>query len=439
MFVFDSKGLTKIQTIVIIVIIIGFVGFGLLFILQNNPAASVETIKIGILADLDNFRGSAALNGAILAAEQINKEGGILGKKFEIVSEDSDDEQTTADQQIAANALLKLITVDKADFILNNGYAGIVLPHQDICFEHKKIMFSLSTFSDTLTERVRDDYDRYKYFFRGSIGNETAAVLGNLDSFLTVRNYTGFNKLAFLWFDSSTSRSLYSRLSELLLENNFEIVYHSFFPLNTIDFSSYFSAIEASGAQIINPFTPLGSIIVNEWSSRQTPSILWGYLGQAQELNFWETSEGRVESVTCIAYPVTAGYALTEKTLPTRDAFLDRWGDVPTIYGAAAYDIVRFVIPEAIINAGSTETDVVIEALEVIDVETSSASHFKYTASHDLMIGENVNDPEGDYLVVCSFQWQNGNMIPMAPNKIREDAGASYIYPDWPGPWDNIS
>jgi len=431
----NSMAITRIQAVILIaIIVVGTVAGGILYVLWGETVKSGETIKIGVLADLDNVRGNAAWQGAVLAAEQVNAEGGVLGLDVEIVAEDSDDETLPLNEATAANALTRLITVDQADYILDNGFS--LLPHQDICFEHKKILFSISTLQEALTERVQDDYDSYKYYFRGSVGNVSAALLGNLDSLLTVRNYTGFNKVAFLWYDAPTTRALLSELSDLLLDYDFEIVYSNFFPLNTMDYTSYFAAIEASGAEIFFPFTPFGLALVNEWSNRQTPAVLWGYVGQAQEIGFWELSEGRCESCSIIGYPVTAGYALTSKTLPTREAYLERWGEVPTLHAAATYDIVRFILPDAIKRAGTTEVEAVIEALEIIDVETSTASHFVYTSTHDIMFGENVNDPNGDYLVVCSFQWQDGVMVPIAPNRIREDAGATYTYPPWAGPWD---
>jgi len=434
----NSRGLTKIQSIILIVIIVvAAIGGGLIYILWGENGQSVETIKIGVLADLDNVRGSGAWQGAVLAAEQVNAEGGVLGLEFEIVAEDDDGETFPLNPETATNALTKLITVDKADYILDCGQ--IVLPHQDIIYEHKKILFSVFTMDESLTERVQDDYNKYKYYFRGSVGNQSTALLGNIDSLLTLSNYTGFNKIAFLWYDNPVIRELHSKLSDALLDYNFEIIYSNFFPLDTADFSSYLSVIEASGAEIFFPFTPFGLALVNEWYHRQTPAVIWGFIGQAQEINFWELSEGRCESVSFMGYPVTAGYPLTSKTLATREAYLERWGEVPTLYAAATYDIVRFVLPDALKRAGTTEAEAVIEAFEAIDVETSTASHFVYTSSHDLMFGENVNDPEGDYLVVCSFQWQDGNMVPVSPQKIKEEAGATYIFPPWDGPWNNIS
>lgn len=52
------------------------------------------------------------------------------------------------------------------------------------------------------------------------------------------------------------------------------------------------------------------------------------------------------------------------------------------------------------------------------------------------MMGENPNDPDADYWLVIAFQWQNGKQVPVYPKKIMEEAGVTYKFPDWSGPWD---
>ena len=70
-----------------------------------------ETIKIGgilILTGTGSQTGTMELKGADLAIEEINSEGGINGKKLEIIYEDnSDDEPKTA-----VTALQKLLAQD---------------------------------------------------------------------------------------------------------------------------------------------------------------------------------------------------------------------------------------------------------------------------------------------------------------------------------------
>ena len=54
------------------------------------------------------------------------------------------------------------------------------------------------------------------------------------------------------------------------------------------------------------------------------------------------------------------------------------------------------------------------------------------------MVGENIHDPEKDYQLVMVFQWQNGELVPVYPKKIMEEAGTILTFPDWSGGWDNI-
>jgi branched-chain amino acid transport system substrate-binding protein len=73
---------------VIVVVAIGAAVFGL----TSNKDASGETIKIGALLPMTGtaaIYGECQYNGALLAVEEINKTGGINGKKVELVLQDT--------------------------------------------------------------------------------------------------------------------------------------------------------------------------------------------------------------------------------------------------------------------------------------------------------------------------------------------------------------
>jgi len=96
------------------------------------------------------------------------------------------------------------------------------------------------------------------------------------------------------------------------------------------------------------------------------------------------------------------------------------------------------ILPDTIKRAGTTETEAVIKALEATNVETSLARHFVFTTNHDIMVGtDSPNNPAEDYLVMMIFQWQNGKQVPVRPEAIMREAGVTYKYPSWHGPWDN--
>jgi branched-chain amino acid transport system substrate-binding protein len=426
----DPKALTKIQSIILIaIIVVAAVGVAA-YVLWDGSSQSSETIKIGVCADIDNFYGKTILQGAKLAAEQVNAEGGVLGRNFEIVAEDDDLETGNLDLAVATNAMTKLITVDKADFIITLFYG---IQYREIAFEHKKIFFTVKDPTDELTQGVIDNYERYKYYFRGCGFNETANVESIADSFVALRDYTGFNKVAFIYF--SGVEFMVSPIITDLEENGFDVVLSEPAAINAVDFSSAFAKVEEAGAEILFPmiFGPSGIPFVKEYYDRQSPMFMAGGL-EGSRNDFWAITEGKCEHIVVAGSPVVVGYPFTTKTLPTRDAYAERWGEEISSEAAHTYDIVRFILPDAIERAGTIETDAVIESLEKTDIETSSARHFVFTSSHDTMMGK-----EGpNYSFQTLFQWQDGVLVPVYPIELMDEPGATYTFPDWSGPWDDL-
>ena len=432
----NSRALTKIQSIILIAIIV-VAAVGAAYVLLGGEQESLETIKIGICADLDQAGGKSIWQAAVLAAEQVNVEGGVLGRNLTIVAED-DDGETALDPTIATNALTRLITFDEADFIISywNG-----MGYREIAADHKKILFTVFDNTEELTQGVLDNYDRYKYYFRAGVGNLTVNTDTITDSIRLCREHTGFNKIALIY--TFFVQDMASSVIDTLDEYGFDVVLTESFSPNVVDFSSYFARAEAAGAEIFYPMIfrePLAIPFVKEYYDRQSPMFIWGgsILGVSKS-DFWQLTEGKCEHITAVGHPVVAGYPLTSKTVPLRDAYIERWGEKIIGPAAMAYDTIRFILPDAINRAGTIETEAVIQALEETSVETSNARNFVFTPSHDIMVGkEGPNRLSDDYFFVALFQWQNGVQVPVYPIELMEEAGASYTFPDWSGPWDDL-
>ena len=436
--VLDSKALSKIHSVALIaIIVVTTVSGSVAYVLWSGQVQPGETIRIGICDDLDMPSGKGVWQAVLLAAEQVNAEGGVLGRNFTVVAEDNDAE-TSNDISMATNALTRLITVDKADYVITR--AGLMgLTFQDICAEHKKILISVQANFDELSQRVVDNYDKYKYYF-SMMPNQTSMDDGWVDAVLTLRNYTGFNKVAYLDQDASTWAQFRTGLCESLSEFGFDLVYQNSATWTTTDFTSYFAAIDSSGAEVLLANVYGGACVsfVKEWYDRQSPFVIWGNVGQVGS-NFWETTDGKCEYTVFAGLPALAGYPFTNQTMPAREAYIQMWnGEIPTFPGTLAYDFVRFILPDAIRRAETTETEAIIKAIETTNVETCTARHFVFTSSHGVMIGSaGPNRSSVDYMLICTFQWQNGIQVPVCPEEILIEAGAIYKYPPWPGPWDN--
>ncbi|MEJ2241336.1 MAG: ABC transporter substrate-binding protein [Candidatus Bathyarchaeota archaeon] len=435
----DHRAITKIQSVILVLIVVVASIGAIVYVYWKDNDKSGDIIKIGVCADLDMLAGKGTLQAARLAAEQMNAEGGILGKTIKVIAEDSDSYSGEQDITIGTKALTKLITLDKVDFIISSD-GFYFSPYQDIISEHKKILFGTGGSSNENTQRVEDDYQKYKYFFR-TTPNATHALLGMTDCIATLREYSGFNKIAWLGPDLSYYTDFLPIVTNYLSEvYGFEVVYQNVYSLDTVDFSSYLAAVESSGAEVLVPFIAgqEGIILVKDWYDRQSPLVIWGYNSYGCQDESWEWTEGKCEYTTNVQFPTVAGYPLTDKTLAFRDAYFERWGEIPTMTASATYDTIRYILYDAIERAGTIETEAVIEALEKTKVETSLARNFVFTSSHDVLGGKNINNPDEDLMVVMLFQWQNGEQVPMYPKSVKEEAGANYLYPPWSGPWDEI-
>lgn len=92
-------------------------------------ATAQETVKVGWLSSLTGPLSSAAIaenQGVVFAVDEINKAGGILGRKVELLTRD-----TAGDPVKAVNLAQQLVFADKAQFIIgpvNSGEALATVP-----------------------------------------------------------------------------------------------------------------------------------------------------------------------------------------------------------------------------------------------------------------------------------------------------------------------
>ena len=141
------------------------------------PAWGAKTIKIGVIGPMQFVQGKGHWNGAVMAAEEINAKGGVkVGDKMmkiELVKADSNEFLNVTD---ATNAMERLMSRDKVDFVVGGFRSEAVLAMQDIAMDYKKIFIGCGAAHPELCIRVANDYDTYKYFFRGTPFNSRFLV-----------------------------------------------------------------------------------------------------------------------------------------------------------------------------------------------------------------------------------------------------------------------
>ena len=109
-----------------------------------------DTIKVGEFASLTGKEatfGTSSHEGTLLAVEQVNEAGGVLGKKIELLTED---DQTKAGEP--ANAVNKLISKDGVVAVLGEVASSRSLEAAPICQQNKIPMISPASTNPTVTK-----------------------------------------------------------------------------------------------------------------------------------------------------------------------------------------------------------------------------------------------------------------------------------------------
>ena len=113
-------------------------------------ARAAEVVKIGIDNPLTGpyaALGKNELVGCELALEEINAKGGILGRKAELVVEDS----TSGDAGVAVQKARKLIDGDKVDFLIGNVNSALALAMAEVSYDKRILHMVPGGHTDAVT------------------------------------------------------------------------------------------------------------------------------------------------------------------------------------------------------------------------------------------------------------------------------------------------
>jgi branched-chain amino acid transport system substrate-binding protein len=90
--------------------------------MTTSPTPATDPIKVGVIADLTgppSFVGLANANVARMVVDDLNADGGLLGRHLELHVEDS-----ATDDDVGAVKARKLVEVDQVDVVFGGIYSS---------------------------------------------------------------------------------------------------------------------------------------------------------------------------------------------------------------------------------------------------------------------------------------------------------------------------
>ena len=388
------------------------------------PAWGAKTIKIGVIGPMKFVQGIGHWNGAVMARDEINAQGGVqVGDKkmlIELVQADSNEFLNVTD---ATNAMERLVTQDKVNFVVGGFRTEAVLAMQDIAMEHKKIFIGVGAAHPQLCSRVAENYKTYKYFFRGSpfhSGFLARTALIHLDYVADIlKKELKIPKIKIavvaekaMWADPMV------KTTEVIIPQQGMILAGTWRPsAKATDVTAELSAIQRSGAHVI--FTifsdAVGITFARQAGELRIPAVQVGINVEAQKDGFWQATQGKGNYVfTMNTY--ARGVETNELTKPFVDGYLKRFGETPP-YTSDTYAAIKYTLVPIIEEAGTLKPDKLVSILEnrVYKVPSGVIKYMKDPDGkplHELTWGYG-------YLTSLGIQWQDGKMVAVWPNKVK--------------------
>jgi branched-chain amino acid transport system substrate-binding protein len=312
---------------------------GLFFISTFSYADS--TIKIGILGPMtggSSMMGQGQRDGVLLYIDQINKAGGIAGKKLEGVVMDDRGEVT-----LSINAVKKLLFKDEVIAVIGTPNSPVCLATMDIT-EKEKTPQLLMGASPKLTEKPDN-----KWFVR--ITPSDVIMASNFVDFIVKDK--GLKKLAILHDSSDYGKGGKDAVMAKMKKYGLEPVAVESFNVGDKDFAAQLNKIKTSKADAIvlwGLYIESAQILIQAKQYGLTLPV-FGSSGVLQGA-FLTLAGAAAEDL----YIVT--YFSTDNPDPKVQKFIkeykSKFGIVPTPTAALAYDCAT-VLGDAIKEAGTNK------------------------------------------------------------------------------------
>jgi branched-chain amino acid transport system substrate-binding protein len=381
-----------------------------------GPAAAQQPIRIGVNTAIQVQVGRDAIDSVKMAIDEINAQGGVLGRKLEMIVAD-EGEAATEGPKVGIAAVNKLTSEDHVDVLIGGYDSGVTLGELPHISRAKTIFLGIGSASPSITQKVKDDYEHYKYIFRVHPIN-SARQSQALISFITgkLKGELGYKKISIIGENAKWVQDMVPNIKKGAEAAGLEVPVAEFFDVQTADFSPLFAKVKDSGSQYLIVIISHGAsdVFVKQWYDAKVPVPIGGIDVKGMDANFFDRVGGKSIAEVSANFVVRA--PITPVTVAWWDKFISA-NKRPPVYTAPGAYAATYIYVDAVKRAGSTETEAVIKELEKTDY-VGPAGRVQFDPNHDVKDGPGfVNtlfvqwQASGERAVVWPKELETGKMI----------------------------
>jgi branched-chain amino acid transport system substrate-binding protein len=374
-------------------------GFLTLAMAATSPASAQQPIKLGDINSYSRFATFAVpyRNAMLLAIDEINGKGGIIGRKFELVWRD--DNVNTGDATRMAD---ELVSREKIDILTGTLFSNIGVAIADFANQKKTLFMAAMPLTDVITMASGNRYTfrlKANTFMQVSILVDAVKQSGHKKWAIVAPNYE---------YGQSAAEA-FKRVVKAKIPGS-EIVAEHYPALGKIDAGATVTAIAQAKPDAIFSALFASDVVqfYREGSTRglfENRPVISPILGEPEWLLPMkdEFPEGWV----------VTGYPWDQLTEPAHKAFVEayqkRFNETPRFSSLIGYTEV-YMLRDAIAKAGSADTEALIKVLPGMSFDTPigkiSIRAIDHQATFGTWVGKLARKGAGGALV--DFKYADG-------------------------------
>ncbi|MGD0025875.1 MAG: amino acid ABC transporter substrate-binding protein [Xanthobacteraceae bacterium] len=208
-----------------------------------QPARAADALRIGFSMSLSGglaVTGKPALLATQIWAEKVNAEGGLLGRKVELVY--YDDQSNPA---LVPSIYSKLLDIDKVDLAIPGYSTNMTAPFMPTAIERNLLVVSYFCLA------LNDQFHYPRYFSMVPFGPQPKIALSKGFFDIAAAQEPKPQTVAVVSADAEFALGAAEGARENLKTHGFKIVYDRTYPANLLDFSPVIRAAQAANPDIV--------------------------------------------------------------------------------------------------------------------------------------------------------------------------------------------
>jgi branched-chain amino acid transport system substrate-binding protein len=405
----NKSVLTKVQTAIILVVVIIAIIAGVVYYHINRPVSgptSTQPIKIGVTLPITGMFskiGQDLWDGFSMAIEEINEKGGILGRHVEVIFIDNEGKTDKV-----VSAINKFIDIDRVDIIAGIFTVANTFAVKDRIAESGIPYLCLSNPGPTAL--YLEDPKRYRNFFtmHAYYSDEARVFITELREVFHAKSYV------YLAEDFESCRRNGDYQGVFANESGINLIEKIFVTPGAKDFTSELLKVKQINPDVLIHWVWSGAelTLYKQLYEMRFPIPHATYLSTASmpQLPEWI-------GVDASNYMVTATWianvSITENTIPFYNRFYKKYGHLPAMEAAQTWE-AAYLLKAAIEKAGSTDPDAVIKALEEVEIIGIRGKVRMDVSTHHPI----YNAP--GYITPIILQWKDGKPYVIYPKELAQ-------------------